>query len=87
VSNDTRDTLNTIKDDVRDGADEVKHRAQATGERLSRDVQGDHMPLTDRIASNVKEAGHTIAADFDKTKRDVRHSDDGTATANVVRED
>jgi hypothetical protein len=86
VSNDTRDTLNNIKDDVRDGADEAKHRAQATGEHLSRDVQGDDMSLTDRIASNVKEAGHNIAAEFDKTKRDVRHADTGSDT-NVIKED
>ncbi len=83
MSNDTRDTLNTLKDDVRDGADEAKNRAQAGGERLSRNVQGENMPLGDRIASTVKEAGHSLAAEFDKAKRDVRHSDDAT----VVNED
>ncbi len=74
MNNDTRNTIDTIKDDVRDGADEAKHRAQAAGEHLSRDVQGDAMPLGDRIVSHVKEAGHKLAADFDKAKRDVRHS-------------
>ncbi len=87
MSNDTRDTLNTIKDDVHDGADELKHRAQAGGEHLSRDVQGDDMPLGDRIASNVKEAAHNVAAEFDKAKRDVRHSGDGVDSVDGVRED
>jgi hypothetical protein len=80
MSNDTRDNLNTIKGDVRDGADELKHRAQATGERLSRTVQGDDMPLGDRIVSNVKEAGHNVAAEFDAAKRDARHAGDDDAT-------
>ena len=84
MSNDTRDNLNTMKDDVRDGADELKQRAQATGEHVSRDVQGDNMPLGDRIASNVKEAGHNIAAAFDKTKRDVRHGGDDVDTGKDV---
>jgi len=76
MDNDTRNTLETIKGDVRDGADEAKHRAQATGEHLSREVAGERMPLGDRIASNLKEAGHNVAAEFDKAKRDVRHADD-----------
>ncbi len=75
MNNDTRDTVDTVRDDVRDGIDEAKHRTQATGEHLSRDVQGDSMPLGERIASNVKEAGHNIAAEFDHAKRDARHDD------------
>jgi hypothetical protein len=78
MNNETHDTLTTLKGDVRDGVDEAKNRAQAAGEKLSRDVQGDHMSIGDRIASNVKEAGHNVAAEFDKTKREVRHADDDT---------
>jgi hypothetical protein len=74
-SNDPKDTLGTIRDDVHDSVDEAKNRAQAGGEKLNRDVQGDAMPLGDRIMSNIKEAGHNIAAEFDKAKRDVRHDD------------
>jgi hypothetical protein len=81
MDKDTRDTIDTVKDDVRDGVDEAKHRTQATGERLSRDVQGDNMPIGERIASNVREAGHNVAAAFDKTKRDVRHADDDAGVA------
>ena len=76
MNNETRDAVDTIKGDVHDGVDEAKHRAQAAGERLSRDVQGDKMPIGERIASNVREAGHNVAAEFDKAKRDVRHGDD-----------
>ncbi len=76
MSNDTRTTFNTIKDDVKDGVDELRHRAGAAGEQISRDVQGDDMPLGDRIVSHVKEAGHRLAAGADAAKRDVRHADD-----------
>ncbi len=79
MSNDSRDTFNTIKGDVQDTADEAKQRAQAAGEHLSRAAQGDKMPLGDRIVSNVKEAAHNLAADVDKAKRDVRHADDHPA--------
>jgi hypothetical protein len=78
MNNDTRDTLGTIKDDVKDGVDEVRHRAGAEGEKLNREVQGDNMSLGDRIVSHVKEAGHRLAADADAAKRDVRHGDDDT---------
>jgi hypothetical protein len=84
MENDTRDTINTVKADVHDGIDEAKNRAQAGGERLSRDVQGDAMPLGDRVASNVKEAGHNIAAGVDKLKRDVRHAGDDTTPTDTT---
>jgi hypothetical protein len=40
------------------------------------------MPLGDRIASAVKEAGHNLKADYDSAKRDVRHED--ATTSNKV---
>jgi hypothetical protein len=67
-----RRTVDTIKGDTHDALDEVKHRVQAGGEKLERAVEGDNMPLGDRIASHVKEAGHNAKADFDAAKRDVR---------------
>ncbi len=76
MNNNTDDSIDTVRGDVHDGLDEAKQRAQAAGERLSRGVQGDAMPLGDRIASHVKEAGHTIAADIDHAKRDARHAGD-----------
>ena len=69
---DARDTVDTIKGDTHDMLDEAKHRVQAGGEKLKRAVEGDNMPLGDRIASHVKEAGHDMKADYDSAKRDVR---------------
>jgi hypothetical protein len=70
--NDTRRTLDTIKGDTHDAVDEVKHRVQAGAEKVKRGVEGDDMPLGDRVASHVKEAGHDMKADYDKTKRNLR---------------
>jgi hypothetical protein len=69
---DVRRSVDTIKGDTRDALHEVKERVQAGGEKLNRAVQGDDMPLGDRVASHVKEAGHELKADVDKAKRDVR---------------
>jgi hypothetical protein len=79
MANTTNDNLNTLKHDTKDGLDEAKNRTQAAGEKLKRDIAGDSMPLGDRIASNVKEAGHNLKADYDSAKRDVRHEDAATA--------
>lgn len=71
------DRASTIKDDVHDALDESKERMKAGAEKVKRTVQGDSMPLSDRIASHVKETGHDVKADFDHAKRDVRdHSDE-----------
>ena len=69
---DVKRTVDTVKDDTHDALDEAKHRVQAGAEKVKRAVEGDNMPLGDRVASHVKEAGHDLAADYDKTKRDVR---------------
>jgi hypothetical protein len=73
MANDSKEKLNTVKHDTKDTVDELKHRAQAAGEHLKRDVAGDSMPLGDRIVSNVKEIGHKTTAEIDAAKRDVRH--------------
>jgi hypothetical protein len=70
--NDARDVVETIKGDTHDTLDEAKERVKAGSEKVNRAVQGDAMPLGDRVASHVKEAGHDIKADYDKTKREVR---------------
>jgi hypothetical protein len=67
-----RDNVDTIKADTHDALDEAKHRVKAGGEKLNRAVQGDDMPLGDRIVSHVKEAGHEMKADVDKAKRETR---------------
>ena len=68
-----KDRMETVKDDVRDTADELKERAKAGAERVKRTVEGDQMPLGERIASNVKEKAHDLKADVDKSKREVRN--------------
>ena len=73
MANDTEKQLNTVKHDTKDTLDEAKHRTQAAGEHLKRTVEGDSMPLGERVASNVKETLHKTAADIDSAKRDVRH--------------
>ena len=70
-----RDKVDTIKGDTADMLDEAKHRVKAGAEKMKRAVEGDQMPLGERVASHVKEAGHDIAADVDKAKRDVRDAD------------
>jgi hypothetical protein len=69
------DKIETIKEDTKDVLDEAKHRVAAGGEKVKRAVEGDSMPLGERVVSHVKEAGHELKADVDKTKRDVRDED------------
>jgi F0F1-type ATP synthase membrane subunit b/b' len=73
MTNDSKEKLNTFKHDTEDTIEEAKNRAQAAGEKLKRGVEGDAMPMGDRIVSNVKETLHNVAADIDAAKRDVRH--------------
>lgn len=67
-----RRTVETIKGDTHDALDEAKERVKAGAEKAKRAVEGDSMPLGERIGSHVNEMGHDLRADYDKTKRDVR---------------
>lgn len=58
--------------DLKDAADEAKHRFQAGAEKGKRDVAGDEMTTTEKLDSSLKQAGHETAAEFDKAKRKVR---------------
>jgi len=73
MTNDGKEKLDTLKHDTKDAVDEAKHRTQAAGEKLKRGVEGDSMPMGDRLVSHVKETLHDTAADIDAAKRDVRH--------------
>jgi len=66
------DRIETLKADTRDALDEVKERAQATGERVKRAVAGDTMPLGDQVASHAKEFGHEVKANVEQAKRESR---------------
>ena len=67
-----RNNVDTIKADTKDALDEAKHRVEAGGEKVKRAVEGDQMPLGERIGSHVKEAGHELKAGVDKAKRETR---------------
>ncbi len=69
-----RDRVETLKGDTHDMLDEAKERVKAGGEKMKRAVEGDSMPLGERIGSHVKEMGHDLKADLDRGKRDVRDS-------------
>jgi hypothetical protein len=69
------DKIETLKSDVKDTADELKHRTQAAGERAERAVRGDQMPLGEAIKSHVAEKVHETKAEIDRAKREVRHGD------------
>jgi hypothetical protein len=73
---DVRDTLETLKADVKDAADELKQRGKAAGERAERAVRGDDMPLHEKIGSQISEKLDEAKAEVDRAKRDVRHAED-----------
>ncbi len=68
----TADRVETVKKDTRDAIDEMGERVKAGAERVKRSVEGDDMPLGERIGSHVNEMKHNVKADFDKSKREVR---------------
>jgi hypothetical protein len=66
-------TLHDVKNDVKDTANEVKHRTIAEGERARRDVLGDDMTAGEKVRSGLNEAKNRAQAELDKMKREVRH--------------
>jgi len=58
--------------DVKDAANEVKHRVVAEGERAKREALGDDMTLIEKGTSAWNEAKNRTQAEIDKTKREVR---------------
>jgi hypothetical protein len=67
-----RDSVDTLKADTHDALDEAKERIAAGGEKAKRAVEGDSMPLGERIGSHAKELGHELKAESDKAKREMR---------------
>ncbi len=47
-----RAKIDTIKGDTHDVLDEAKQRIEAGGEKLNRALQGDDMPLGERVGSH-----------------------------------
>ena len=69
---DLKDEVKKTVDDVKDAADEAKHRSLADIEMAKRKALQDQMTAGEKMKSGVDEFGHRVAAEVDKTKRDVR---------------
>ena len=57
-------------------AHEADHRVRAGTEHIKREILGDAMDPAEKAVSQVKEAGHNVAADVDKAKREIRDRED-----------
>jgi hypothetical protein len=68
-----KDDAKTVKQDVKDTVNELKHRTVAEGEHLKRDVFGDEMATGENVKSGANELKNRVEAQIDKTKRDLRH--------------
>jgi len=68
--------MSDLKNDLKSGGDELKNRTAAGAEKAKRAVEGDEMPVGDRIVSHAKEAVHNVKAEFDKGEREARHGAD-----------
>jgi hypothetical protein len=60
--------------DIKDTANETKHRVVAEGEHVKRETLGDEMTLPEKGGSVLNEAKNRTQAEIDKTKREVRDS-------------
>jgi hypothetical protein len=63
-----------IQTDLKDTANEVKHRTIAEAEHLKRDAFGDEMTTGEKLKSGANELRSRAAAEIDKAKRDLRHT-------------
>ncbi len=61
-----------IVDNVKDAISEGTHRSAADAEQAKRDVAGDAMTPGENIASMANQAKHTVAAEIDGAKQDIR---------------
>ncbi|HEV3091148.1 MAG TPA: hypothetical protein VGX91_06825 [Candidatus Cybelea sp.] len=75
-----KDTLDKVSDAVKGAVDDVKdtvhesqHRSAADMERGKRETLGNEMTPGEKAGSALNEAKNRVQADYDKTKREVRH--------------
>jgi hypothetical protein len=59
-------------DNVVDATRENLHRSSADAERTRRDIGGDRMTTTEKIASATNETRERVAAGIDHSKQEVR---------------
>jgi F0F1-type ATP synthase membrane subunit b/b' len=60
-------------DNVKDAVSEAGHRSAAEEEQAKRDIAGEAMTPGEHVASVANQAKHTVQADIDETKRDLRN--------------
>ncbi len=58
--------------DARDTVSEALHKSSAAAERARRELEGESMPLGDKVTSVANEAKERTAAEIDKAKRNIR---------------
>ncbi len=61
-----------VVDNVKDAISEGAHRSAAEGEQAKRDVAGDAMTPGENLASMANQAKHSVAAEVDAAKQDIR---------------
>ena len=61
-------------DNVKDAISEGAHRSAAEGEQAKRDVAGDAMTPGEKLGSMANQAKHSVAAEIDGAKQDVRNN-------------
>ena len=61
-------TVNNIKNT----ASEAGHRANADGERATREIAGDEMTSGEKLGSVIREGKERVEANVDRGKRDIR---------------
>ncbi len=65
------DIVKTI-DNVKDAISEAGHRGAAEAEQAKRDVAGDELTPGENLASMANQAKHSVAAEVDAAKVDIR---------------
>ncbi len=69
-----KEEFTKVVDNVRDAVHEAGHRSAAEGEQAKRDLVGDEMTPGENIASMANQAKHTVAAEIDGAKVDIRNA-------------
>jgi hypothetical protein len=69
-----KEEFTKVVDNVRDAVHEAGHRSAAEGEQAKRDLAGDEMTPGENLASMANQAKHTVAAEVDSAKVDIRNA-------------
>lgn len=69
-----KDEFVKVVDNVKDSFSEAGHRSEAEAEQAKRDVAGDRMTVGENVSSMANQAKHSVAAEIDATKQDLRNS-------------